>query len=91
MAKVSMYQQLLSKSQVEKNQEEMQAQVESAELQLQADLLATRKSLAKSKRELDELKSSPNFNPSLIISKKKEVEGFEEGVKELEALRKELF
>lgn len=91
MEKQLKYQERLLQSDQEKVQEDVQFQVEQAKLQLDADLLATKQSLADSEKELNNLKSSYPLNPSHIIKVKGTVSELKKGIEELVALQKELF
>lgn len=78
--------QLYQKSQEEVNIEETQFEVESAQLRLQSDILATQQSLAQAKKALDAAFIAKPFNASNIIEAQKAVEGFEEGLIRLRKL-----
>lgn len=91
MATQSKYEKSLLKSQEEKDQEGVSFKVKEAELTLQSDILATQKSLGKAKQRLTEAKEAYPLNTPEIQSAKSSVEGLEEGLKFLEALKEELF
>lgn len=73
----------------ELDQKEVQYAVDEAKLQLQSDILATEKSLASKKAELDDAKCSVPLNSSNIVNLQIEVESLEDGLKRLNALKKE--
>lgn len=73
----------------ELDQKEIQYAVEEAKLQLQSDILATEKSLASKKAELDDAKCTVPLNSINIINLQIEVESLEDGLKRLNALKKE--
>ena len=85
------YKELLLQSQEEKDQKDVQFQVEQAELQLQSDILATKQSLAKVKGSLEVNKSACPFNAADVVETQVAVESLEDGLKRLEALKVELF
>ena len=89
--KPSKYQSLLQQSQEEKDQQDIQYKVEETRQQLQADLLASNRSLATNKRKLQELKSEYPLKTQDIISLEVTIEGQIEGIKRLKALEAELF
>lgn len=70
---------------------EIQFQVEESEQQLQSDMIATRKSIAAKKRSLEIAKNAFPLNSKFIIDTQVELEGLEEGLKRLTALKTELF
>lgn len=85
------YKERLSQSQQERDLTETEFRVSSARLQLQADLLATKQSLATKKIELEELKNAFPLNVQAVINKKIEIEGLEDGISRIEELESELF
>jgi hypothetical protein len=66
-------------------------QVEEAQQQLQADVLATKRSLASSKQSLLAAKSARPFNSQDVINAQLQIEGLEDGLKRLNGLLAELF
>lgn len=68
-----------------------QLESESAHLQLQADMIATRKSLAEAQRNLDKIKTTIPYSPSAIIEAKSKVEKYQNGLKALQDLEIEDF
>jgi len=85
------YKELLLQSQEEKDQKDVQFQVEQAELQLQSDILATKQSLAEAKGNLDTAKCACPFDATEVINYQVEVEALEDGLKRLTTLKEELF
>ena len=85
------YKELLLQSQEEKDQKDVQFQVEQAELQLQSDILATKQSLAEAKGNLEVSKASSPFQAARVVDFQIAVEALEDGLKRLEALKVELF
>lgn len=84
-------QERLQQSAQEKEQSQVSHQVSQDKLQAQADLLETQRMVHVKKQELDELKSAQTLSLSRIIKVQDELEGYEKGVKAIEALIKELF
>ena len=91
MEKSLKYQERLLQSDQEKVQEDVQFQVEQAKLQLDADLLATKQSLADYEKELTGSLSVFPLDAKRIIGLKGKIADAKAGVKELEILKKELF
>ena len=89
--KESKYSKLLQQSQQEKELKEVEFQVKEASLQLESDILATKKSLASKESLLSSLKGKFPLDANSIVKAQVEVEGLEDGLKRLEALQKELF
>ena len=75
----------------EMTEKEIEYKVESAKLQLQSDILATKQSKAKAEAELETAKYTYPLDTQKIIECQAEVEAYAEGLKKLEALMKELF
>jgi hypothetical protein len=61
-----------------------------AKLQFEADLLETRKALEESKAELADLKTEYPLDVTKIIKCQVEIEAYEDGIKRMQALGKEL-
>jgi multidrug efflux pump subunit AcrA (membrane-fusion protein) len=78
-------------SQEQKDKQELQFKVEESEQQLAADILATKRSLAKANKELLQAKSAYPFDSKKIINAQLEVEGLEDGLSRLVNLQQELF
>ena len=85
------YQDLLQQSQQEKDQQALEFQVEEARQQLEADILATKRSLAANKQDLLKAKSAQPFDAQKIIDIQIRVEGLEDGLSRLLDLMEELF
>ena len=75
----------------EMTEKEVEFKVESAKLQLQSDILATKQSKAKAEAELEAAKHTYPLDTPKIIECQAEVEAYAEGLEKLEALMKELF
>ena len=89
--KASKYKDLLQQSQQEKDAQQVEFQVEEAQQQLQADILATKRSLASSKQALLIAKSAQPFNSQKVIDHQLHIEGLEDGLRRLNGLLEELF
>lgn len=90
-AQGSKYLNLLQQSQTEKNEQEQEFQAEAAKQQLEADILATKRSLAISRQDLLKAKSAQPFNAQRIIDVQIHIEGLEDGLDRLLNLMEELF
>ena len=77
-------------SQEETSTQEVEFAVEDAKLQLQSDILATKKSLEIKKSELQDAKNTYPLNTEVIIDLVMEVEGLKKGIKMLTKLQEEL-
>ena len=75
----------------EMTQKEIEYKVESAKLQLQSDILATKVSKAELEAKLEEAKHSYPLDTQTIIELQDEVKAYTEGLTALEALMAELF
>lgn len=75
----------------EMTQKEIEFKVEDAKLQLQSDILATKQSRAKAEIELESAKHDYPLNAERIIACEIELDAYNEGLKRLEKLMKELF
>lgn len=85
------YKELIQLSKEGQASEEAAYKAEQADLQLQADLSATKQSLVEAKRSLTNSKKASPFNATEVIQAQIKVEQLEEGLKRLEELRTELF
>ena len=85
------YLDLLRQSQTEKNEQEQEFQAEAAKQQLEADILATKRSLATSRQDLLKAKSAKVFDAQSIINVQLQIEGLEDGLDRLLTLMQELF
>ena len=63
--------------------------VESTKLELQASLLATRKSLGEAENALKELKTEYPLNIQAIVDKELEIRDLKDGIKIIEKIQKE--
>lgn len=82
---------LLLQSSEEKEKEEVSYRVKTAELQLQADILATERSLAEAFAERKNAMFIQPFDPQEIINCSIHIEELQDGLKRLNALKSELF
>lgn len=64
--------------------------IESTKLELQSNLLATRHSLEKAKKELEDMKTEYPLDFTSLVDKMDEVDSLERGLKSLNSLAKEL-
>jgi hypothetical protein len=85
------YKDLLLQSSQEKEAQEVEFKVEEMQQSLDADILATKKSLAGEKASLLRLKSKFPLNAQDIIDTQLRIEGLEDGLKRLGLLKAELF
>ena len=85
------YKDLLQQSQKEKDEQQVEFQVEEAQQQLQADVLATKRSLASSRQVLLAAKSARPFDSQAVINAQLQIEGLEDGLNRLNGLLAELF
>jgi hypothetical protein len=85
------YKDLLEQSQEEKDSQENQFKVEAAKLQLQSDILATKQSIATTNTNILTLMSNYPLDAKSIVEAQVVKEGYEDGLKRLEALEQELF
>lgn len=70
-------------------QQEVLFMVNEAKLQFEADLLATQRALATKEKELSEAKMAYPLNTNAIINLQIEVESLKDGIKRMNALKKE--
>jgi len=85
------YKDLLLQSSQEKEAQEVEFKVEEMQQSLDADILATKKSLAGEKASLVRLKSKFPLNAQDIIDTQLRIESLEDGLKRLGDLKAELF
>ena len=85
------YRDLLLQSSQEKEAQEVEFKVEEMQQSLDADILATKKSLAGEKASLIRLKSNFPLNAQDIIDTQLRIESLEDGLKRLGLLKAELF
>ena len=77
-------------SQEEENQETLEFALEDTALNLRSDILATKRALAKAKKELSEAKTEYPLDIEFIMKKTDEIEGWKTGLKTLTDLQKDL-
>jgi hypothetical protein len=85
------YVDLLQQSEKDKSSEENKYASDQAKLQLDGDILETRKSISKQKQTVADLKASKDFDPADILTAMTELEDLENGLTKLQALKEELF
>ena len=73
----------------EATETELQFAIQDTNLQLQSDILATQKELAKSDKNLEDLKSSYPFPTEKYIQEKENNQSLKHGLETLKALQKE--
>ena len=83
--------QLLTQTSTEKEAQQLSLQVQQDKLQAQADLLETEKQVLLKQQELEDLKSAKTLSLTDIIKVQDELKGYQQGVKAINALIKELF
>lgn len=76
-------------SEEQKSQQDIEFAVENAKLQLCSDILATKQELATKEAMLAEAKTDVPLNTERLINLMADIEGYKDGVKKLEALKKE--
>ena len=72
------------------NQKEVEFLVEDQKLQLQSDVLATKRDLAAAKMQLDDLKTDYPLDIDAIIATQLKIEALEDGLTRLSKLQEEL-
>jgi hypothetical protein len=87
----SKYGDRLRQSDQQRAEADVQFAVEEAQQSLAADKLETKKHIAKLQRDINQLKNATKLDANAIIAKQAELEGYQEGLKRLEALEAELF
>lgn len=85
------YVDLLRQSQSDREAEDVQFKAEEASQQLQADILATNRSIASAKKKIVDLERGYPFNAKSIIEAQVELEGLQDGLIRLNELKKRLF
>ena len=85
------YLERLQQSQEERDAQQLGFLNEENRLQIQSDLLETRRSVSAANRELDDMLRADKLNYSAIITKKSDIKALEDGITALEALQTELF
>jgi|688.fasta_scaffold48727_2 hypothetical protein len=82
---------LLSKSEQQRNSEEVSFAVEDARIQLEADIQAAKKNISSKQRNVVAAKSNSSFSSSRIITAQRELKLAEADLADLTALMSELF
>lgn len=88
---MSKYIELIQESAEESQLQEKQFQAKNAELQLQADILATEQSVFEAEEKLRNAKKAIPFNSQAIVDAQVNLEAANDALKRLKALQKELF
>ena len=77
---------LYQESQADKDQQDLQLELEQAGVQLKVDVLSTTKALSEAKQVYNQTLRTRPFNSSNIIAAKMEVDALEAGLAELKLL-----
>jgi hypothetical protein len=85
------YKELLLQSSQEKELQEVEFRVEEMQQSLEADILATKRSLASEKASLVRYKSQFPLNAQNLVNVQVKIESLEDGLARLIALKEELF
>lgn len=85
------YQELRSRSHYQVEAEILGFQVEESQQQIDGDILATKRSLATARQELIKAESAYPFNSKNVVEAELKIEGYEAGLKRLEAIKTRLF
>lgn len=72
------------------NKQQIEFAIEKARLNLSSDILATKEALSDAKAKLEELKTTYPLDVKAIMGATSAVEGYEEGLSKLGALKEEL-
>jgi len=91
MAKGNSYKALLSQSQSDKDQQNIDYNVDNASLQLQSDILATKKAITEANKAVSVAMGTFPFNSEAIKQAEIRLEGLEDGLKRLTRYQKDLF
>ena len=91
MAKGNSYKALLSMSQNDKDAANIEFNVENAALQLQSDILATKKAITEANKAVSTAMGTYPFNSESIKQAEIRLEGLEDGLKRLVRYQKDLF
>ena len=87
----SKFAQLLQQSPSERDSKDREYRVREAELQLDADILATERSIATAEKKYEEVVMATPFNSQNIINAKNQIEAAKAGLEALQELKAELF
>jgi len=85
------YKEMISQSELQIQEAELQHKVESAASQLQMDMSATRLAVSQAKQQLSKVMLQATFSSQAIINAQDKITDLENGLKRLEQLNKELF
>ncbi len=85
------YRALISRTEEEFINDEVDLRVEEAHQQLQLDRSATKRELLKAKKRLAEAESDYPFQTEAVVNAELKVEGLEKGLKKIEAIEARLF
>lgn len=85
------YQDLISRSKEDLDKEATELNVEEGRQAIDSDILSTKREINKVKIRLNNAKSTVPLAPKDVISIKQELVGLQNGLKELEELKAELF
>ena len=88
---MSSYKERRQKSQAEKDELQLQYEAEDAQAQLKADITATSREITRKQREVEELRSAADYNPTAIIAAQQELKQYQEGLAALQKLEAEDF
>ena len=77
-------------SPMEEDQKELEFALQNTKLQFEADKLATQRAICEKKDKLASLKSNYPIDIQAIITAQEDLKNFEEGIKAIEELQKEL-
>ena len=89
--KKTLYLNLITKSEKEQQSEDLQFREEEAQLKLDNDILSTKRAIVKAKKDVQNAIIAYPFNSQSILDAKEELQSLENGLVELEKLKKELF
>ena len=82
---------ILSKDEKEEKKAELALAVQRAALQVETDLLSAKTRLSQAQSMYSKALKSLPFNPALVINAKRSVADAEQDIKDLEAIKAELF
>lgn len=85
------YKERLNQSTTELELKVLDYKVAQSKLQLESDILSTTQAVSESKAKLEQLKNSYPLQTRKILEAEVELQSYENGLKSLEALKKELF
>ena len=85
------YKERLQQTDSQKQESQLDYAVAQAKLQMDADILATEQALNTAKQELDDAKSAQPLSVQAVLDAQANVKDYEQGLKAIKALKKELF